>query len=165
MDGIHILHKGECSIESSDAGPDSHRPGESDSPGPGSSAPRNLKPQRQYGVLVNQSSDEHGLPLLSLSKHAPRRSVELASCGPRTVFGEELATGVHTLSELPAPAESPRSKLMPVGVLMRCVSNLEVQSGSRARPALGKRQRCACLCPKLSMGRTQGLRRGGSQCA
>lgn len=96
VDGIHILHKGECSIESSDAGPDSHRPGESDSPGPGSSAPRNLKPQRQYGVLVNQSSDEHGLPLLSLSKHAPRRSVELASCGPRTVFGEELATGVKT---------------------------------------------------------------------
>mmetsp|Transcript_54807 Transcript_54807/g.134053 ORF Transcript_54807/g.134053 Transcript_54807/m.134053 type:complete len:116 (+) Transcript_54807:2262-2609(+) len=69
VDGLHLVQFGEVVVERM--------------------APQ--KQEKRYGLRVSLDTNSDALPKLKVSRSPTRERVHLAVCGPRSVFGEELA--------------------------------------------------------------------------
>lgn len=93
VDGVHVLQFGECRIERVCA--------------------QEKPTQAKYGLGTSLSAGDDGLPKLSVTRSHGPRTVTLGICGPRTVFGEELACEYRGV---PGASAVSKSAVLPEGV-------------------------------------------------
>jgi hypothetical protein len=93
VDGVHVLQFGECRMERM--------------------CVQEKPTQAKYGRGTSLSAGDDGLPKLSITRSHGPRFVTLGVCGPRTVFGEELA---HEYRGAPGASSVSKPAVLPEGV-------------------------------------------------